>query len=134
MKFVRPAFWLIVLLTTTSCQNMRASQAPPWAGRVHHVVVCWLNEPGNADHRRQVMEASRKLTEIPGVLSVSAGTVLPDDRPNVDSSFDVALVMTLKDEASLRAYPSHPIHQQILQETIRPLVAKFVAYDFIDGK
>lgn len=68
------------------------------------------------------------------MTSVRVGSVLPDTRPTVDSSFDVALMMTFTDEAALRAYATHPQHVKIVNEVIKPLVARYVAYDFIDGK
>ena len=50
-------------------------------------------------------------------------------RPVVDSSFDVAVVVTFEDEAALRAYDAHPTHKQAVEEVLRPLVGKLVIYD-----
>jgi hypothetical protein len=61
---------------------------------------------------------------------VSAGTTLPSTRPAVDSSFDVAVVMTFRDESALRAYDAHPSHKKAVDEVLRPLVARLVIYDF----
>lgn len=125
----------VILLAHISCQNAaRPSKQLSSAGPVHHVIVCWLKKPGNAEARERIIRASKELGQVPGVVSVRAGSVLPDARPNVDSSFDVAVVMTFESEAALREYPSHPLHQKALAETIKPLVARYVAYDFIDGR
>ena len=43
------------------------------ASNVHHVVICWLNEPGNEEARQKVIEVSRGFSVIPGVIDVRAG-------------------------------------------------------------
>jgi hypothetical protein len=97
---------------------------------VKHVVVCWLKTPGDEAARKQVIDESRAfLGVIPGLLDVAAGPALPSTRPAVDSSFDVAVVMTFKDEASLRAYDTHARHKQAVDRVLRPLVSRLVIYD-----
>jgi hypothetical protein len=97
---------------------------------VSHVVVCWLKEPGSAAARQQLIDDSRSFTKIPGIVAVSAGEPIPSTRPAVDSSFDVAIVMKFKDEKSLATYGTHPLHLQAIERTLKPLVAKYVIYDF----
>lgn len=116
----RRTWMLAMLLLMVGCQ-----QAP-----VSHVVVCWLKEPGNAAARQELIDGSRSLAKIPGIVSVSAGQPIPSTRPVVDSSFDVAIVMKFKDEKSLTAYEKHPVHLQAVERTLKPLVAKYVIYDF----
>ena len=89
----------------------------------------WLKTPGDTEARAQILEASRTLENIPGVLRVGRGVVLPSERAVVDSSFDVGFVITLEDRAALAAYASHPLHQALLAETLRPVVARYVVYD-----
>ena len=98
-----------------------------------HVVVCWLKSPGDAAARQRVIAESKAFVGvIPGLLDVRAGATLPSTRPAVDTSFDVAMVMTFADEAALRAYDLHPRHQQALHGVLRPLVERLVIYDFRD--
>lgn len=97
--------------------------------QVQHIVVIWLHEPGNTSHRRTLIEASQQLTAIPGVLSVTGGEVITDDRPVVDSSFDVALVFRLKDQQTLREYVQHPLHKKLLNEVFKPLIERYRVYD-----
>ena len=113
-----------LLLICTACQ-----QAP-----VNHVVVCWLKEPGNEAAHQQLIDDSRRFTKIPGIVHVSAGRPLPSTRPAVDASFDVAIVMKFRDEMALASYANHPLHLQAVERTLKPLVAKYVIYDFKDGK
>ena len=92
--------------------------------------MCWLKTPGDATARQTVIDESHALGEaIPGLMFVAAGTVLPSDRPGIDSSFDVAIYMAFYDEQALRAYESHPRHKQALEQVLRPLVDKVVIYD-----
>ena len=57
--------------------------------RVHHVVFCWLKDPGNEAHRQNIVDTSRSFRSIPGVVQVRAGRVVPSDRKIVDDTFDV---------------------------------------------
>ena len=99
---------------------------------VVHVGMVWLKEPGNIEHRTQVIEATRTLTAIPGVLEVRVGQPIASDRAIVDDSFDVGLIILLESEAALAAYLPHPIHQQVVKEQLLPLVEKILIYDFDD--
>lgn len=102
----------------------------PAVPRVHHVVVCWLMQPGDAAARRRIIEASEAFAEIPGVLAVSAGEPIESDRPIVDDSFDVAITMTFASQAALDAYLVHPDHRRANAEILAPIVEKVVVYDF----
>ena len=126
MRTTASVLLALVLCTTTGCASLRASRG----GQVEHVVVVWLKEPGNATQRRQLIERSKTFTQIPGVLRVTAGTVLPTTRPTVDSSFDVAVVFTFASEQALREYEQHPIHKRAVQELLAPLSSKVAIYDF----
>jgi hypothetical protein len=104
------------------------------ASPIVHVVVVWLKEPGNGEHRTKMIETARSLKSIPGILDIQVGTTLPSERPIVDATFDVAIVITFKDEPSLRAYDPHPKHVQAVQNVLQPLAQKVVIYDFVDRR
>jgi len=123
--------WLLpVLFAGLSCSGRHASPDDRLPGAVTHIVVCWLKTPGDSAARDKIIESSGALRDIPGVLSVSAGRMLPSTRPVVDSTYDVALVLVFRDEAALQAYDAHPIHQAMVRDVVRPLVSRFVVYDF----
>jgi hypothetical protein len=103
---------------------------PVAAGGVEHVVFVWLQEPGNAAQRTRIISESQVLREIPGVTGLRAGSMLPSQRPIVDSSFDVALIVSLQDAAAMADYLSHPLHVKLVEETLKPLVKKIQVYDF----
>ncbi len=125
---------VIATLLAGSCQS-----APPEAARdrgtVEHVVVCWLKSPGDPDARQRIIDESNAFVGvIPGLVRVSAGPSLPSTRPAVDSTFDVAVVMSFEDEAALRAYEEHPRHRQAVERVLQPLVGKLVIYDVVDRR
>lgn len=118
---------LALTLALISCGGALPAPTPPVG--VVHVVICWLAEPGDPAAREQLIEASRALEEIPGVIRVRAGEVLPSERPIVVSDFDVAVVMEFADAAALAAYLEHPEHQRATREVLRPLTRQVRVYD-----
>lgn len=100
------------------------------AEAVEHLVIVWLQEPGNAEHRTRIISESQVLREIPGVTGLRAGDMLPSQRPIVDSSFDVGLIISLRDASAMADYLSHPLHVKLVEETLKPLVKKIQVYDF----
>lgn len=108
------------------------ARTPVHAGRVNHVVLCWLKNPGNEPDRRKIIDASQSFRKIPGVLGLEVGTPIQSDRDIVDDSFDVAICVALVDRRSLDAYLVHPIHVKARQDVLLPLVKRTVVYDFED--
>ena len=125
MKFLS----LTPLLFLTGCISLQIG-SPPEQKVIHHVVLCWLKEPGNAEHRQQIVEATESFREIPGVLAARAGNVMSSERSIVDDSFDVGILILVPDEKGLTEYLEHPIHQKAKEEILLPLVEKIVVYDF----
>lgn len=107
-----------------------AKMAPPAArGTVDHVVFMWLKRPGNAADRQAVLAACEKLRVIPGAQFLDAGTALPSDRPVVDDSFDVALIVRFNSPATMNSYLTDPRHVKQLTETLKPKTRKILVYD-----
>ncbi|HBE23040.1 MAG TPA: stress protein, partial [Verrucomicrobiales bacterium] len=52
------------------------------------------------------------------------------DRPVVDDSFDVALLVRFTDVAALHAYEADPRHVKEVKEVLLPLTKKIQVYDF----
>ena len=125
---VRFGLAIVLLFSTVSCST--TPRGGTRSGEVTHVIVVWLKRPGDEAARKRVIEESKKLAEIPGVRSVSAGSVIPSPRQVVDSSFDVAVVMTFWSKEDLERYTAHPKHQALVQNVIRPLVERYRIYDF----
>jgi hypothetical protein len=100
------------------------------ADAVEHIVILWLQDPGNAEQRARIISESQVLREIPGVTQLRAGGMLPSQRAIVDSSFDVALIVSLRDAADMADYLVHPIHAKLVGDTLKPLVKRIQVYDF----
>jgi hypothetical protein len=48
----------------------------------------------------------------------------------VDDSFDVGIVVEVRNEVDLKKYLEHPIHQNAKKEVLLPLVDRVLVYDF----
>lgn len=101
------------------------------ANRVVHVVLIWLKDPGNPQHRREIIEAGLAFTDIPGVIEVRVGESLDSDRDVVDDSFDVGMYMTFASVKEMNAYLANPAHVEAVRETLGPITDHYVVYDFI---
>ena len=120
---------LALVLLCGALPSARATQHQP---AVVHVVLVWLKESGNSAHRRQVIERTRLLSEIPGMLEVRVGEPVASSRHSVDASFDVALYMVFESAAALEGYLVHPMHKEALEEVLRPLTERTRVYNFTD--
>jgi hypothetical protein len=100
-------------------------------GRAKHVVVMWLKKPGDSAGRRAILNATSSLRKIPGVVDVTAGECLPSDRSVVDSSYDVALVISFDTERAMKAYATDPAHEKLVEDVVKPNVEKYVVFDFL---
>lgn len=119
------------LFTLLACLGL--STNPAYAesdAKVSHVVMVWLKEPGNQKMRHDFVKASEQLNKLPGIISRHVGVVVPSDRGIVDDTFDVAITVTLENKKALEAYMNHPKHKKIVEQQIKPLVNRVVAYDF----
>ncbi len=105
---------------------------PVAAGKIFHVGLVWLKEPGNAAQRQQIVAAAHAFArEIPEVQFLAVGQSPPSPSPYVDASYDVCVVMQFADKAAMERYNQHPVHQKAAQEAFLPLSKKILFYDFI---
>ena len=99
--------------------------------QVYHVVLVWLKTYRNEMRINKIIEASKELKNIPGVLEVSTGKVLRSARVIVDDTFDVSIIIKFASKKYLEDYLVHPIHVKIANEVIKPLANKITIYDTI---
>ena len=131
MKKTIALFAILASGLLPSCAQM-GCQPGPKPGNVEHVVLVWLNEPGNAAVKAKMIAAARTFPkEIPGILSMSIGDAVPSDRDMVDDSFDLGLVIRFKDKAALDAYEKHPVHVKAAKEVLGPNASKLKVYDVV---
>ncbi|MEN9358979.1 MAG: hypothetical protein RL095_514 [Verrucomicrobiota bacterium] len=124
---MRLIFALTILLAFSSCRSADPNSRP-----VEHLVFCWLNQPGNEAGRQRLIATAKELADLPGVLSVRAGTAVPSERPIVDASFDVGIAIRFDSVASMQAYLTHPRHQEAVKTVLKPLTRKVLVYDIVE--
>ena len=95
-----------------------------------HIVFCWLKEPGNVEQREQIIEMTESFNRIPSVLKSRAGNPIMSERSIVDDSFDVGIIVEVRDEKGLQEYLDHPIHQKAKKDVLLPLIERVLVYDF----
>jgi hypothetical protein len=129
VRLALAALALSALLSSGAC----ATQRPPEGERrpVSHVVLFWLNDPSDAQAVKKMEDACLSFRSIAGVESVAVGRALPSDRPVVDSSFDLGLVITFRNPEALGRYVSDPVHQEALRTIAKPLVKRMQVYDIV---
>ncbi len=115
---------ILPLLLFAHAQASETTPAPTGesgSSHVAHVVFVWLKTPGDAVARQKVIETTRDLERlIPGLSVTAAGEPLPSERPVVDDSFDVGLVMVFDSPEHLAAYDAHPAHKKAVSEVLVP--------------
>ena len=116
----------LLLVLFTSCQHQEPAE------RINHVVFCWLKDSGDKVKRAQLIQVSKDFAKIPGVLEVRTGEMVPSSRPIVDSTYDVAILLSFKSEADLDAYLKHPDHVAAVNTILKPFTSKVQVYDFIE--
>lgn len=124
-----PASLLLLGVLASACAS---SSRVATTGRLHHVGLVWLNDPGNeADRQRLIDAAHTFLREIPEVREMSVGATLPSESALVDSSFDLCFVMEFDDRAALDRYARHPVHVEAAEQAFLPLASRILFYDFV---
>jgi len=120
---------LIAGVITSACTS---SSKIPTTGRLHHVGLVWLKEPGNSANRQRLIDAAHVfLHEIPEVRALSVGPAIPQASRLVDSSFDLCFVMEFDDQPAMDRYAKHAVHEKAARELFLPLASKLVFYDFM---
>jgi hypothetical protein len=113
--------------------SIRASSAEPAGkGKLTHIGLVWLKNPGNAAERQRLIDALHRFArEIPEVQSLSVGQPQSSTSKLVDSTFDVCFTMQFDDQAALDRYSKNLVHQKAAADAFLPLSQKILFYDFI---
>lgn len=118
-----------MMVSVTGCASLCGKPAVSEV-KLWHVVIVRLNQPGDVEARRKLVEATKGFRRIKGVQVAYVGTVLPGSRPHVDSGFDVGVVMGFRTQEDMEGYVKDPIHQRAVEEVLKPLAKDYVVYDF----
>ena len=52
---------------------------------IYHVVVAWLKQPGDTEAQQALIDGTKSLRDIPGVITVSAGRTFASERAARDA-------------------------------------------------
>jgi hypothetical protein len=112
-------------------QTASAGEVKITGALIHHVFF-WLKEPKNEAHKKQLVDALKKLLKV-GTIRMShigfpAGT---ESRDVVDHSYSVSFMVVFDDQAGQDTYQIHPIHLKFVEENSH-LWNKVVVYDSVD--
>jgi hypothetical protein len=134
MKTVFLALLSILILSAGSAHAETGEEAG--AHKVHHLVIVWLKQAGDAQARQHYIAASKALAELPGVLSYDVGTPadIKRQRPNaaLDESYDVAVSATFPSPQAFADFLKNPQYLKLAQEELRPMVDKYKVYEFVE--
>ena len=98
---------------------------------VYHIVLIWLKTYRNEMRINKIINASKELKNIPGVLEGTTGKVLRSSRVIVDDTFDVSVIIKFASKDYLNDYLVHPIHVKLANEVLKPLANKITVYDTV---
>src|SRR5438094_10421274 len=101
-------------------------------GQVTHVMLFWLKRPGNVDDQNFLRRALRTLRRARGVNDVRFGRPLPVDRPDVERSFDLGVIMTFRDREAFSKFERDQQGEQAIDAMLRPLVRQYTVYNFVN--
>lgn len=135
---VLTALLFMITVTLTGCASTPSNtqSESQSAGTLHHLVIIWLKQPGDATVRQRYIEASKPLAQLPGVLSYEVGVPATIKRSHanaaVNESYDVAIASVFESPQAYEAFLKNPQYAQIAQGVLRPLVEKYQVYDFVE--
>ena len=90
---------------------------------ITHVVAMTFQDSGNRE------EAKRRLEELPAQIEEITSMTVGLDVVGDPMGADLVLITTHTDVAMLKAYQSHPVHQEF-GGWLRPLLTSRVVVDF----
>ncbi|MCA0146841.1 Dabb family protein [Blastococcus sp. LR1] len=94
---------------------------------IRHVVVFTWSPDADADRRAATLTALRKLREdVGGMTSLVVG----EDAGLTDGNADAVLVAEFPDVEAFRRYAQDPVHQAVIAEHVRPILAARSAVQF----
>jgi hypothetical protein len=129
--FLRMRVALFLTCLALSLAPAGAQAVATRSGQVTHVMLFWLKRPGNVDDQNYLLRALRTLRRARGVNDMRVGRSLPLDRPSVEQSFDLGVVMTFRDREALEKFERDRQREQAINAMLGPLVRQYTVYNFV---
>ena len=94
-----------------------------------HLVLFWLKEPQNSDHREHFKKALKKLSiDSKYAKEVQLGTPSPSERDVVDDSYTFSLLVTFPSKDEHDQYQTEPAHIAFI-DSCKPLWERVQVFD-----
>jgi hypothetical protein len=130
MHFFRMRVPIFLICVAFSLSSSDAPAANARSGQVTHVMLFWLKRPGNVDDQNVLLRGLRTLRRFRGVNDVRVGRPLPRDRPGLEQSFDLAVVVIFRDREALEKFEHDPRRGGALDAMLQSLVRRYIVYNF----
>jgi hypothetical protein len=99
---------------------------------IHHVYF-WLNNPTSSSDRDTLIAGLRKLSSVKSIHQCHIGVPANTNRPVIDSTYAVSLLLTFKNDADQASYQTDPDHLAFVAEC-KSLWSKVIVYDSVDAQ
>jgi hypothetical protein len=96
---------------------------------VHHVHF-WLNDKADLP---ELIKGLHTLEQINHIKQIHIGISADTHRDVVDRSYDASLLIIFDDSSAQDAYQVDPIHDEFVENYVKPYVAKVVVTDSVDA-
>jgi len=95
-----------------------------------HIVIFWTKPENPTAADELIAGAERYLKPIPGILLFHIGKMIPNARPVVEQSYQVALNLIFSGKQAQDDYQVHPRHIEFVEKVFKRTCKKAVIYDF----
>jgi Stress responsive A/B Barrel Domain len=132
LLFLRMRVALFLTCIALSLAPAGAQAIATRSGQVTHVMLFWLKRPGNVDDQNYLLRALRRLRRARGVNDMHLGRSLAVDRPSVEQSFDLGVVMTFRDREAFEKFERDQQRKQAIDAMLGPFVRQYTVYNFVN--
>ena len=96
---------------------------------IEHIVLLKLKENTTKEQTQSLLDGLKELRKsVSGMVEISAGY---NNSPEGKSSgFSYGFIVRFKDAASRDGYLSHPNHQKLAKNLVRPIVDDVLVFDY----
>src|SRR5437762_12840069 len=127
---MRIALFLTCIVLSPAPADAKAGAAR--SGQVTQVMLFWLKRPGNVDDQNYLLRALRTLRRVRGVNDMRVGRPLLVDRPGLEDSFDLGVVLIFRDREALEKFQRDQQPEKAIDAMLRSLVRRYSIYNFVN--
>lgn len=127
--FFRMCVPIFLICLAFSLTSSNAPAADARSGRIPHVMLFWRKRSGNVDDRNFLGRGFRTFRRCRGVNDVQIGHPLPVERPGLEQSFDLGVVI-FRDREARAKFEYDPRRGGALDAMLEPLVRRYAVCNF----